>query len=575
MFDGQESSGKFDQLRIQAEELIRQQPTSTSHTPPDILELIHELRVHQVELEIQNEELRRAQQEITDLQHKFENLYEFAPCGYLTLNAKGIITDANLTAVALLAADRGNLLRSTFSSFIRPGWEDIYLTARQKCAETGEKQSIELRLKTEDGPVLWVRADLEADREEDDSVSQWRMVLLDITSKIEAEEGKEKLQAQLQQSQKLEAIGTLAGGIAHDFNNLLQAINGHTQMLLMDKNSNDMDYPSLTSIQNAGNRAALLVRQLLQFSRRSQPERRPIDVNQEVENARRMLERIIPRMINIDLHLSGHLWTINADSVQMEQILLNLGTNAAHAMPDGGNFVIETKNVTLGEQYVKRNIEAKPGNYVLLSVSDTGHGMDRETVSHIFDPFFTTKEIGKGTGLGLASVYGIIKSHGGYITCYSEIGQGTVFKIYLPAIEQAEMDNVKAVSGEKTKGGSETVLLVDDEAPIRDFASRVFNKFGYTVLTATSGEDALEIYSSKSTDIDLVLMDLGMPGMGGHRCLQELLKINPEVKVVIASGYSINGQVEQSMEAGAKGYVGKPYQLAELLNTAREVLDEN
>jgi PAS domain S-box-containing protein len=400
------------------------------------------------------------------------------------------------------------------------------------------------------------------------------MLATEITEQKRAEEEKEKLEAQLQQAQKMEAVGTLAGGVAHDFNNLLQAINGYTQLLMMDKTPEDEDYKSLKAIWSSGNRAARLVQQLLQFSRKAEPERRTIDLNSEIEHARKLLERTLPKMIDIRLQLAGRLWNVHADPIQIEQMLLNLGTNAADAMPDGGILFIETKNVVIAQKDAPpEQLTLKPGNYVMVNVQDTGHGMSKETVTHIFDPFFTTKEIGKGTGLGLASVYGIVKGHGGTITCYSEIGQGTVFRIYLPALQQEETNIDGEIIEKTSRGGTETILLVDDEETIRDFASRMLKSTGYQVLTASSGEEALNVYKTVTEPIDLVIMDLGMPGMGGHRCLLELIKVNPKVKVVIASGYSYDAQVKRSMEAGAVGYIGKPYEMAELLKTARSVFD--
>ncbi|MFH1135160.1 MAG: PAS domain S-box protein [Pseudomonadota bacterium] len=396
---------------------------------------------------------------------------------------------------------------------------------------------------------------------------------LDITDRKHAEEEKAILQAQLQQAHKMEAVGALAGGIAHDFNNLLQAITGHTQILLMEKSPDDDDHSSLTAIQEAGNHAAELVRQLLFFSRKADSRRRPVDLNQEVELAGRMLERTIPKMVDIDLRLGSRLWAINADPVQIEQIMLNLGTNAADAMPNGGKLFITTNNTILNEACILNEMGAQPGRYVLLTVSDTGEGMDRATVEKIFDPFFTTKEIGKGTGLGLASVYGIVKSHGGCINCQSAVGQGTTFRIYLPALEQVEDYPARDVAAKPPQGGSETILVVDDEASIRDMALQILKKVGYQVLAASSGEEALDIFSAKSADIGLVVMDLGMPGMGGYNCLRELLRRDPEAKVIIASGYSPHDQVKKSLEAGAMSCVGKPYQLDVLLDVVRTVLD--
>ena len=387
--------------------------------------------------------------------------------------------------------------------------------------------------------------------------------------------GKIKLENQLRQAQKMEAIGTLAGGVSHDFNNLLQAINGYAQMLLYDRNEKDPGYKSIKAIQKAGERAADLVRQLLLFSRKVKIEQKNIQLNHEVEQAQRILERTIPKMIEIEVITEPRLWTINADPIQMEQILLNLGNNAADAMPDGGRLIIKTENMSLDEGYAQNHLDIRPGRYVLLTVTDTGHGMDRATAEHIFEPFYTTKEIGKGTGLGLASVYGIVKEHDGYINCYSEVGQGTVFKIYLPANSRADDNRVKAISAKPLEGGHETILLVDDEESIRDFATEALKKFGYSVLTGASGEEALKVYCSHTARIDLVIMDIGMPGMGGHRCLEKLIQIDPGVKIIIASGYSIDGQVKQALEAGAAGYIGKPYRVDVLLDKVRSVLDES
>lgn len=380
-------------------------------------------------------------------------------------------------------------------------------------------------------------------------------------------------QRRIAQAEKLSAIGTLAGGVAHDFNNLLQAINGYTQLLLLDKDKKDTEYQDLLAIQKAGLRASGLVRQLLLFSRESEMESVVVDLNLEIEQACRILERTIPKMIEIEVHRGKRLRPIMADPIQIEQILLNLGKNASDAMPEGGKLVFETDNVNLDEEQVQTRPGIKPGMYVLLTVSDTGLGMDKESVDKIFEPFYTTKEIGKGTGLGLASVYGIVKSHGGHVTCYSEIDHGTTFRIYLPAVKNTFIGKKQGAEAAPLQGGSETILLVDDEKAIRNLAHKILEKFGYRVLTASSGEEALNIYLNHSNGIDLVIMDIGMPGMGGHKCLQKLLQMDPGAKVIVASGYSFNSQAKKSIDAGAVGYVGKPYQVKDLLQKARSVLD--
>ncbi|MBF0529471.1 MAG: response regulator, partial [Deltaproteobacteria bacterium] len=444
---------------------------------------------------------------------------------------------------------------------------------RKQLFETGEPKSYDLRMVKQNGEQFWAHVATSAAQAAADGAPMCRVVISDITERKQAEEEKEKLQRQLQHAQKMESVGILAGGIAHEFNNLLQMISGYASLILWDKNPEDPEYSSLKAIEKATERAAQLVKQLLLFSRKVEVKRRSVDLNQEVEQVRQMLEMTIPKMIDIEVNSGSHLWTVLADPLQIEQVLLNLGNNAADAMPDGGKLVIKTENITLHQELATHHPGVEPGNYVLLTVSDTGQGMDQETVQHIFDPFFTTKEIGKGTGLGLASVYGIVKNHGGYITCDSAPGQGARFKIYLPIIALKDIPLNKPPERQLPTGGTETILIVDDEDAIRDFASMALQRFGYTVMTAVSGEAALETFITQRDKIDLILLDIGMPGMGGHRCLREILQMDPSAKVMIASGYSIDDQVKSTLEAGATGYVGKPYQLKDLLNQVRAVLD--
>lgn len=410
-------------------------------------------------------------------------------------------------------------------------------------------------------------------RDKDGGILGLLGIFYDITERKLAEAERNRLEEQLRRAQKMEAIGTLAGGIAHDFNNILQAISGYTQILLLDRAAADPGYHELRTIQGASERAGQLVQQLLTFSRQVESQRRPIDINREVRLVRTLLERTIPRMIDIELRLAADLHSVNADPAQIEQLLMNLGTNARDAMLHGGRLLIETSNITLGEDDASTVLDVHPGRYVLLAVSDTGVGMDRHTVEHIFDPFFTTKEIGKGTGLGLASAYGIVKSHGGNITCDSEVGRGTTFKIYLPALESIGASLKEAVPEPTLPGGDETILVVDDEEWIRDLARQMLQRVGYHVIVASSGEAALDVYGDLKDRIDLVILDLSMPGMGGHRCFQQMQRINPSVKAVFASGYLYDGAVKDMVEFEAAGYLGKPYQFTDLLHTVRQILD--
>jgi PAS domain S-box-containing protein len=397
----------------------------------------------------------------------------------------------------------------------------------------------------------------------------------DITERKEADKEKEKMQIQLRQAQKMEAVGTLAGGIAHDFNNLLQAVQGYTQLLLLRKDGDDDGQRELQQIVRAATRGAELTQQLLTFSRKTESELQPIDFNRELENVRLLLERTIPKMIEVEFRLAEDLKMVNADPGQVEQILMNLAVNAKDAMPDGGKLIVETADVILDKDYCKIHRVANPGNYVQLTVTDTGHGIDEMIREHIFEPFYTTKETGKGTGLGLATVYGIVKSHNGHLVCHSEPDEGTTFKIYLPTIDSTEESRQAEEHVTAPEGGTETILLVDDEESIRTLGTQILEKFGYTVLSAADGESALQIYRKEQEKIDLVILDLIMPGMGGKLCLVELLKINLEAKVAIASGYSPDGDTREILKRGAKGFISKPYDLRQVLKVVREVLDED
>jgi PAS domain S-box-containing protein len=392
-------------------------------------------------------------------------------------------------------------------------------------------------------------------------------VILDITDR-------KILEQQLLQAQKMEAIGTLAGGIAHDFNNLLQVTLGYSELLLQARKKDDPEYADLMKIFQAARSGADLVQRLLMFSRKAEPKPIPLSFNRLIMRVEKLLRRTIPKMIEIELDLSDDLAEVSADPTQLEQILMNLAVNARDAMLDKGRLTIVTKNVTLDEEYCKDHVGAKPGEYVMLSVSDTGHGMAKETIEHIFEPFYTTKEMGRGTGLGLAMVYGIVKQHGGYINCYSEVGHGTTFNVYFSAIERQVEPEVDK-TGVMPAFGTETILLVDDEEFVRDLGARILRKAGYHLLTATNGKEALDLFEKERTQISLVILDLIMPEMGGKECLKEIRKIDPQLKILIASGLSSDPSLTESPELGARGFVSKPFRVKELLQQVRKVLDSD
>ncbi len=395
----------------------------------------------------------------------------------------------------------------------------------------------------------------------------------DITERKEGQERQDHLRAQLFQAQKMEAVGTLAGGVAHDFNNLLQVALGFSELILEDEGLPQLHRADLQKINQAAKRGADLVQRLLTFSRKTEIKPQPLQLNRRITELQKMLERTIPKMIDIKLLLAGDLVTINADPTQIDQVLMNLAVNSRDAMPEGGKLVFETANVTLGEEYARTNLDANSGPHVLLTVTDTGTGMDKATVEHIFEPFYTTKGVGEGTGLGLAMVHGIVSQHGGHVRCHSELAQGTTFKVYFPALASEEEQD-ETIARKMPRGGSETILLVDDEEMIRDLGSRILSRSGYKVITASNGKEALDVYERRGGEIALVVLDLIMPEMGGKQCLEGLLRLDPAVRVVIASGYSAGGPTKDALSAGAKGSIAKPFNMRQVLDMVRETIDE-
>ena len=399
-------------------------------------------------------------------------------------------------------------------------------------------------------------------------------VAVDISDRVRADQERRRLEGQLRQAQKMEAVGTLAGGIAHDFNNILGAVMGHAERGLSRQVQGRDTAGELERILLAAERARDLVKRILAFSRKVEVQPRPLNLNLDVEHVVSMLKHTIPKMIAIETKLAPDLLPIEGDSSQMEQVVINLATNAVDAMPLGGRLAIETANVELDQEYCRQHLEVRPGAYVRLLVCDSGAGMDRRTLEQAFDPFFTTKEVGRGTGLGLSTVHGIVKSHGGHLAAYSEPGLGSTFNIYLPAFQQqAPVSTLPPPLPEDLLGGRETILLVDDEEDLRELGAQSLEEMGYTVLTAGSGEEALEVHASHDEAVDLVILDLGMPGMGGQQWLGRLLEQSPRARVMIASGYAADGPVRDCLSAGAMGYVAKPFKRVDFLATVREILD--
>jgi signal transduction histidine kinase/CheY-like chemotaxis protein len=403
----------------------------------------------------------------------------------------------------------------------------------------------------------------------DQSIVYAKELKEEIEQHKRAKEEKKSLEAHLLQAQKMEAIATLAGGVAHDFNNLLMGIQGNVSLMLMNIDSTHPHYERLKKMEKHVQSGDRLTSHLLGYARRGKYEVKPVNLNHLVKRTSETFGRT-RKEITIHRELADDLFAIEADSGQIEQVLLNLFVNAADAMPGGGDLVLKTMNGTHKDIQGKL-YDPKPGKYVLLTVTDTGVGMDKETTERVFDPFFTTKEMSRGTGLGLASVYGIIKGHGGYIEVASKKGQGATFSIYLPRSEREVQEALKTAKSFIQE--SKTVLLVDDEEIILEVGKELLEGMGYRVLIAKDGKEAVEVYEKDRNEIDIVILDMVMPNMVGGQAYDRLKEINPDIKVLLSSGFSIDGEASEILERGCNGFVQKPFTIKELSGKVSEILD--
>ena len=697
-------AGRMDVLRQQAEQIVQDKAgrvleNLASLSPADAQRVLHDLQVHQIELELQNEELRQAQQALETSRARYFDLYDLAPVGYFTLDENGLILEANLTGANLLGVARGALVRQPLSRFVFGDDADAYYLHHRQLFRTGTPEAFELRLlrkggapftawieaivapdesgiricrkvvsditerkaiqeklrrsqgllqtagkmaqvggwavKLPNNEVMWtdeifaildfpkgivppladvlalcppasyeiisgalqscardgtpfdceleiftakrrrlnVRAIGQAVRDDYGNITGIEGAFQDISERKKAEQAQASLGEQLRESQKMEALGTLAGGIAHDFNNILGTILGNAELARHDARANWQALVSLEEIQKAGQRAKDLVQQILSFSRRQPTSRRVMSLASVVEEAVRLMRAALPGGVRIECRCAADTPSVMADPTQVQQVLLNLGNNAAHAMAGrGGSIDIRVEGIALDEASARFDLNLRPGRYARVVVSDTGHGMDATTQRRIFEPFFTTKPVGEGTGLGLSVAYGIMQAHEGTIIAHSEPGKGSRFELYFPRAHEAAVAlGATETAGAASEGRGQHILYIDDDEAQVFLIKRMLERWGYRVSAYIEQVEALEALAGEKR-FDLVMTDFNMPGLSGLEVARAIRDAQPDLPVIVVSGYITDALRAQAAAVGVRELISKPHEIEELRDVVHRLL---
>lgn len=510
---------------------------------------------------------KRAEQALRESEEKFRTIFSSAPVGIAIANPGGRFIEVNDAVCKMLGYSAEEFREKTFLDITYP--DDFSETQRLAMEVWESKRDFyrsEKRYLTKDGSPIWATVNASAVRDRSGKVKYWVGIMEDITHSRHMEE-------QLRQAQKIEAVGTLTGGIAHDFNNILGIILGNAELALDNVPELNPARLNLEEIRIASLRAKDVVRQLLSFARKTKLERKPTNLTPIVRESIKLLRSSIPASIDIRQNISKDIDTILADPTQINQVLINLCTNADHAMPDGGVILVTLKNTQLDQKTAIKYPDFAPGRYVNLTVADTGHGIPKEEIDRIFDPYFTTKEVGKGTGMGLAVVHGIVKEHSGLIKVESELGKGTAFSIYFPAIEKAVV--IETEIDEEIPSGSESILFIDDEASLVKLGCQKLERLGYKVKGTTNPIEALDRFRSKPDQYDLIITDMTMPQMTGDKLVKEILNIRPGIPVILCTGFSEKIDEKKAKEMGVADYIEKPHEMRALAKMVRKVLERN
>jgi PAS domain S-box-containing protein len=519
---------------------------------------------------------KQAEKALIESEEKYRQLVNHAPTGIYKVDFNtGKLVSVNDVMCEYTGYTEEELLNMSALDFLTEDSQKRFLDRLDKLFKGKQiPRTVEYKARAKDGHEFWIFLDARYEYDRDGKLKGATVVAHDITDRKHAEEEKLKLEDQLQQAQKMEAVGTLAGGIAHDFNNILSVIIGYTELILMNGNVDSEVKQNLKEIFNASKHARDMVKQILAFSRQSKHERKPIQARHIVKEALKMLRASLPATIKIQQKIEKNTGVIEADPTQFHQVLMNLCTNAAHAMHEkDGVLEISLSNIDWDQNAAARPPELKPGPYLKLSVSDTGDGINPEAQDQIFEPYFTTKEKGEGTGLGLAVVQGIIKSHNGAVTVESEVGQGSTFHLYLPII-QRNVTTDEVVSAPLPMG-QERILLVDDEQPLVEIGKQMLERLGYTVAARTSSVEALELFKAQPNRFDLVITDIVMPNMTGETLAQKLMDIRADIPVIFCTGYSEKFTRQHASEMGVRSFLMKPLLMQDLANTVRQALAAN
>jgi two-component system, cell cycle sensor histidine kinase and response regulator CckA len=569
---------ELDDLFREIRAVIDEARKGTLQVPRRPLDEIRELDRMQLEvlarkLDKKVRELGEEHEALRRSENRYHKLLDSITDGFGYVDMNGAITEYNNAFKKMLGYDDNELKSLSYFDITPEKWyeADQKIVAEQ-VLKRGYSDIYNKQYRRKDGSVFPVELQvflIKSDSGENEGM--WAIVR-DITERKKSAEERKKLEAQLLQAQKMEAIGTLAGGIAHDFNNILNVILGYSGMLMDKMPADNSSREQMSEIVAAAERAANLTRQLLVFSRRQAVDVKAVDLNVIISGVQKLLARVIGEDIALHVNLADRRLTVLADTGQIEQVLMNLAANARDAMPSGGHLSISTETVAIDDKYVTCYGYGTPGTYAIINIADTGDGIDAETQTKIFEPFFTTKRVGEGTGLGLAISYGIVNQHNGHLTCYSELGKGTVFRIYLPITEDTVAPGIDAGDSGTAQGGAETLLLAEDDSSLRELGRKVLESAGYNVITAKDGEEAVVKFMESRDKIELALLDLVMPKKSGLETYTEIRKMKPGIRALFMSGYT--GDMISRMKSDEEiEILRKPFVPSALLKKVREELD--